>query len=207
MIALTLTSKRPQSGTAYYEAKKTLDYLASSLGLELQYASMEVDPNYPVTAPFEYRRSALVTDKKTNTFLGIVGEYKKSVVRAFKLPEHTAGFEIGSIPLLEAVQKLTSGYMPISRYPSTERDVCFQVSLETAYQSVVDAAEAALVDIELEANIMPVDIYQAEGSTKKNITIRLGLTSHDKTLTGEEVASVMGMVTKHVTAVTSATVI
>ncbi|HSW77612.1 MAG TPA: phenylalanine--tRNA ligase subunit beta [Candidatus Chromulinivoraceae bacterium] len=207
MIALTLTSKRPQAGAAYYEAKRILDYLAASLGLELRYAPMEVDPNYPVAAPFEHRRSALVTDRKTGTFLGIVGEYKKSVVRAFKLPEHTAGFEIGSIPVLEAVQKLTSGYTPISRYPSTERDVCFQVSLETAYQNVIDTAEAALVDIELEANVMPVDIYQAEGSTKKNITIRLGLTSHEKTLTGEEVASVMDIVTRQVVAATSATVI
>jgi phenylalanyl-tRNA synthetase beta chain len=207
MIALTLTSKKPQPGAAYYEAKKMLDYLATLLGLELQYAPIDEDPNYPVTAPFEHRRSALVTDKKTNTFLGIVGEYKKSVARAFKLPEHTAGFEIGSIPVLEAVQKLTSGYRPISRYPGTERDICFQVTQETLYQSVVDAAELALADVQLETAILPVDIYQAEGSIQKNITIRLSLTSHDRTLTGDEVANVVDAVTKQVVAATSASVI
>jgi len=207
MIALVVASKKLQSGAAYYEAKKHLDYLATSLGLDLAYAPIDADPNYPVTAPFEHRRSALVTDRKTDTFLGIVGEYKKSVARAFKLPEYAAGFEIGSIPVLEAVQKLTSSYRPISRYPSVERDICFQVASETAYQHVLDATNRALKGVGLETIVTPIDIYQAESSMTKNITLRMTLTSHEKTLTGDEVNEMVAGVVQAVTLATGATVV
>jgi len=207
MIALVVANKKNQQGTAYYEAKRLLNYLAQSLGLELQFSPMEADPNYPVTAPFEYRRSALVTDKKTDTFLGIVGEYKKSVARGFKLPDYAAGFEIGSIPVLEAVQKLTSSYRPVSRYPGTERDICFQVETGTPYQQVIDAVNAALKNVQVEVSVSPVDIYRGEGTKVKNITIRLALTPHEKTLTGDEVGAIINDVAQSVMTATGAVVI
>jgi phenylalanyl-tRNA synthetase beta chain len=207
MIALTVTNKKAHEGAAYYEAKRLLEYLAASLRLDLSYTPMEADPGYPVAAPFEYRRSALVSDKKTNTFLGVVGEYKKSVTKAYKLPEYTAGFEIGSIPVLEAVQKLSSSYSPVSRYPGTERDICFRVALDTPYQRVVDSAQSVLIGMNLETSIVPVDIYQPEAATTKNITIRLSLISHEKTLTGVEVASVVTDIANQVMSETDAVVI
>jgi phenylalanyl-tRNA synthetase beta chain len=207
MIALVVANKKNQQGTAYYEAKRLLNYLAQSLGLELQFSPMEADPNYPVTAPFEYRRSALVTDKKTDTFLGIVGEYKKSVARGFKLPDYAAGFEIGSIPVLEAVQKLTSSYRPVSRYPGTERDICFQVETETPYQQVIDAVNTALKNVQVEVSVSPVDIYRGEGTKVKNITVRLALTPHEKTLTGDEVGAIVNDVAQSVMTATGAVVI
>lgn len=192
MVALAVTSKKPKSGAAYYQAKKLLEYLGESLGFELIFTTVGADPNYPVTAPFEHRRSALVSDKKTNTFLGIVGEYKKSVARGFKLPEYTAGFEIGSTALLEAVRKLTSDYEPLSRYPGTERDISFQVNEAATYADIVHIIETVLNDEPLETALTPVDIYQPKDNLlKKNITIRIAMTSHDHTLTGDEVAAVV----------------
>jgi phenylalanyl-tRNA synthetase beta chain len=208
MVALTLASKKKQSGAAYFHARKMLDYLGSSLGLDLIYSPIEADPNYPVTAPFEHRRSALVTDKKTDTFIGIVGEYKRSVARSFKLPEYSAGFEIGSPALLEAVKKLTSAYKPVSRYPSTERDICFQVASSVAYRDITDAITLALADVDLETLCIPLDIYQSENdNTTKNITVRIKLTPHDRTLTGEEATMVMKKVTDEVVGATNAKVI
>jgi phenylalanyl-tRNA synthetase beta chain len=208
MVALTLTSKKLQEGAPFYEAKKVLDYLGHSLGLELIYSPIETDPASPIAAPFEHRRSALVTDSKTDTFVGIVGEYKRSVTKAFKLPDYTAGFEIGSIPLLEAIQKLTSVYSPISRYPSSERDICFQVNRDVSYRQVVDSAKGVLKTTGLETAIAPVDLYQPENfKDVKNITIRIRLTAHDHTLTGDEVAVVIEMATEAVTVATGATVI
>ena len=207
MLALVVADKKPQPGAAYYEAKRQLDYLAASLGLELRYAPIETDPNYPVTAPFEHRRSALVTDAKTDTFLGIVGEYKKSVARAFKLPEYAAGFEIGSVPVLEAVQKLTSDYRPISRYQGVERDVCFQVPADAPYHHVFGVTKAALTRLDLETSVVPVDIYQADGAMTKNITLRLSLTSHEKTLTGDEINAAVAAVTDMVVVTTGAVVV
>lgn len=194
MIALTITNKKHNKDSAFYEAKKMLDYLGTSLGLDLAYSPIDADPQYAVSAPFEYRRSALVTDKKTDTFIGIVGEYKKSVSRGFKLPEHTAGFEVGTVALHQAVMKLTSDYSPLSRYPGAERDVCFQVARSVNYQDVAGCVEAVLRGSNLENTITPIDIYMADNSETKNVTIRIKLTAHDKTLTGEEVTAVIQQV-------------
>lgn len=207
MVALTLASKNKESGAAFYKAKKMLEYLGKSLGLDLMYSPIDADPNYPVTAPFEYRRAAMVTDRKTDTFIGIVGEYKKSVARAFKLPEYSAGFEIGSVPLLEAIQKLTSGYKPVSKYPSTERDMCFQVSSDVLYQQIVDPARGALAKTDLTSEITPVDIYQADGAVTKNVTIRIKLTAHDRTLKSEDVTSVTDDIAATVVAAVGAKIV
>lgn len=208
MLAYVVTDRKPFEGAPYYEAKRMLDFVSESFGLELEYAPIIEVPGYPVTAPFEYRRSALVTDKKTNTFIGIVGEYKKSVAKAFKLPEHTAGFEVGTEALHEAMQKLPGNYTPISRYPATERDICFQVTADVSYQQIINAARSVLLTTELETTISPVDIYQPDNNRAvKNITIRIKFTSHDHTLTGEEVALVVDKVIASAVATTKATVI
>lgn len=188
MIALTLTNKQAQLGAPYYRAKKLLDYLAFGLGLRFNY--QPIDQASCVSVPFEYRRSAVVNDT-SGAYVGIVGEYKKAVSKAFKLPEYTAGFEIESSKLLEAVRRLGNSYTPLSRYPSTERDVCFQVPSDVSYGQIVAAATAVLGVIELETSVLPVDIYQPEDGKTKNVTIRVRLTSHFNTLTADSVSAVI----------------
>lgn len=208
MVALVVASKKPEHGAPFFKAKRMLQYLGQSLGLELLYSPITADPNYPVTAPFEYRRAALITDAKTNTFLGIVGEYKKSVARGFKLPEYSAGFEIGSTALLEAVQRLTSSYTPISRYPSTERDICFKVDDSTQYAQIVDTVTASLSDEAMQISVAPVDIYKSDSEpTKKNITVRITLTAYDRTLTGQEISDMIDRAAQSVVTTLQATVI
>ncbi len=207
MLALVLARKFAKPGAPFYEARRILDFLGESLGLDLIYAPIEDDPQYPVTAPFEYRRAALVTDAKTDTFLGIVGEYKKSVSRAFKLPDYAAGFEVGSASLHEAVVKLSSDYTPLSKYPGTSRDICFQVDNGVSYEAVVSAAKTILAETNLETSIEPVDIYRAEGSPTKNITIRIGLTSRESTLTSEAISKVIAGVEEVVKRQTNAVVV
>ena len=149
-----------------------------------------------------------MTDRKTDTFVGIVGEYKKSVVRGFKLPVYSAGFEIGSPALLDAIQKLTSSYEPISRYPSAERDICFKAESHILYRHIVDSAEAALAGSDVAFTINPVDIYQPQDDASfKNVTIRIKLTSPDKTLNGDEVAAVINSVISAVSLETNAAVV
>jgi phenylalanyl-tRNA synthetase beta chain len=207
MLGLVVADKKPSGGAPYYQAKRLLDYLAQALGLELDYAPVNPDSQYPVTAPFEYRRSALVTDKKTNTFLGIIGEYKKSVSRGFKLPENAAGFELGTTELFEAVSKLEESYMPVSRFPGTERDICFHVGSNVSYASVVSAAMRALESEVVESSITPVDIYQPENETTKNITIRIRLTAHDRTLAGSDASRIVDDVAENVIRQTNAIVV
>ena len=191
MLALVVTNKKKQTGAAYYDAKRMLDYLADMLHLEFVYASIDDEPGYPVTAPFEYRRSALVTEKQSGAFIGIIGEYKRAVARQFKLPEQSAGFEISTTSLLEATQKLATDYKPLSRFPGTERDICFQVANSIEYAQLVSAVERVLHVTSLQTSIEPVDIYQPPEGTVKNMTLRVKLTALDKTLTSDDATAVI----------------
>ncbi len=206
-LTLVLARKKSRKGAPYYEAKKYLDFLAHSLDLELVYKPISKELGYPVTVPFEYRRSALVHDKKSGELIGIVGEYKASVAKNFKLPSYVAGFEIGPEALLKAVKQNGISYKPLSRYPSTSRDICFQVASDVAYVQITDAAEDALKKTNIEHDITPVDIYQPKDGKTKNITIRIKLTSHDHTLTSEEANETIGQVASEVIQATGATVV
>lgn len=207
MLALVVAHKKPQLGAAFYQAKQLLRYLGDSLGLDLIFSPLDADPNYPVTAPFEHRRAALVTDARTDTFLGVVGEYKKSVAKGFKLPGYCAGFEISTKPLLEAVQKLANSYTPVSRYPSAERDICFQVASSVQYGQLAGVISQTLASLPLEASFAPLDLYQPEDGLTKNITFRIKLTPHDHTLTSDEAAVAVEKIAAAVVADTGAKII
>ncbi|HWT40677.1 MAG TPA: phenylalanine--tRNA ligase subunit beta [Dongiaceae bacterium] len=187
-LALVVTHAK-KDGAAYYEAKRTLEYALNSLGVtNLVFSPLETT-DAAVAAPFEPKRSAVVIDAKNDTALGIVGEYKQSVRKAFKLPEYTAGFELDPRNILQSLQALGIQYRPLSRYPGTERDVCFQVGEGVTYNHVVEPVLATLADTKLISSVSPVDIYQPENSDTKNITVRIALASYEKTMTNEEVTA------------------
>lgn len=206
-FALVVTKKNTPVGAPYYQAKRILEYLCESLGVNLDFRTLENKSENPLTAPFEYRRSALVLDRTSGQAIGVVGEYKKSVANSFKLSEYTAGFEIDTRLLFEVCQKLGSGYKPLSRYPASERDICFQVEESVSYSQIIDSIGDGIKDIELETSISPVDIYQSESSQTKNITIRVKLEARDHTLTGDEVTNVVNSLVSSVVSKTQATVI
>lgn len=205
-LGFVVASSKKKAGAAYYEAKTYLEYLQIELGLDLTFEPLEEGASYPVTDPYEPKRSARIWDTETRERIGVIGEFKKSVQKAFKLPEHTAGFEL-SLRALQKITRVTRPYIPLSKYPGTERDVCFQVSRDTTFQQVVDAAAESLKKLELLSGIEPLDIYQPETGETKNVTIRLKLSSYEKTLTGDEVSDVMNTLTGHVTKALDATVI
>jgi phenylalanyl-tRNA synthetase beta chain len=202
-----VVAKKQGKGAPYYQARRFLDYVITVLGVEAEYVILENHPNTPDTAPFEYRRSALVRHRQSGAYLGIVGEYKKSVAHAFKLPEYAAGFELDTRMLFDIVDGLALNYKALSRYPSTERDICFQVRKDVAYQQIVDASKEVSFSEDIEVVISPVDIYQPEVSEAKNVTVRLVITPHKKTLTGDETTAIVQQVVDSVISHTDATVI
>lgn len=178
--------KKGRGGAEYYQAKAILDVLYDKLNIQVNYSPLDLEKNsLSMFAPFEPKRSAMLQDAKTGELLGVVGEYKKTVAKRFKLPENIAGFELNLLKLFESYQAAPRfSYRPASRYPSVERDLCFKLGNDVTYHEVIDAVKMALADSpeSLETSIKPVDIYLADGADTKNITIRLTLQSHDKTL-------------------------
>jgi phenylalanyl-tRNA synthetase beta subunit len=109
--------------------------------------------------------------------------------------------------LLKAAQATGNGYKPLSRFPSTERDICFQVNQAVSYAAVNEAAQEALGGTNLDYEVSPLDIYQPETGDTKNVTLRIQLTSYNKTLTGDEIAAVMTQLAEKVSAKIGATVV
>ena len=207
MVALTVASSSKISGAPYYQAKRILDYLCQSLGISLVFDPIEKEFDNPIVGPFEYRRSAQVIDKQSSLLIGIVGEYKKSVTKGFKLPDYCAGFEINSKVLFELAQKLGFSYTVSSRYPSSERDICFQIKCDINYDQIINTIENALQTEKLESSVTPIDIYKPKGGETKNITVRIKLTAYDHTLTSDEVTTVIDSISNLVIEKTQAIVI
>lgn len=201
MLALVFADRKAdkKSGSAYYSARRYLDELTAKFGLNLQYKPADEKMVYPVTAPFDLKRSALATDKNTGTFIGIVGEYKPSVNKNFKLPANVAGFEIGTTHILEAVSKKDqNSYVPLAKYPSTEQDLCLRVDTKITYEELFESVnELAQTNkpVDVNVDISLIDIYQDEkDKAHKQITIRLNLVSYERTLTSDIPNKLLGKI-------------
>ena len=185
---------RKSTTSPYYDAKRLSDYLLSSLNLTVDYVAFDDDSTLDEFAPFDKRRSALVVDSESKEILGVVGEYTRAASKSFKLGA-VAGFEFYADKLYEAHATSKASYTPLSKYPGTERDICFKVSVDCSYARLVDCVDSVLGEIDIRTSIGAVDIYQAEGASTKNITIRIKFVSDDHTLTSDEVAEIVDKIT------------
>lgn len=207
VLALSVTKRRSPTTSPFYQAKDIVEYLAKAIGLTFSYELISGDTEDATFSPFEYKRSARVVEQGTGIPIGIVGEYKKSVSREFKLPDYSAGFELDTMAIFEASKMRTANYTPLSKYPSTERDLCFQVSPLVTYADIVHSATLSATTLPVSVTISPLDIYQPDTKDSKNITIRLLFTSAQKTLIGDEVSEFIATISQKVISDTDATIV
>lgn len=192
------TSKKPKNGAPFFRIRRQLVQLSADLGIQLVFKSISEAMDYPVTAPFDLSRSALV-ETKEGTFIGMVGELKQAVRRSFKLPDYTAAMTLDTMGIMNAYRANRKGYRPLSRYPSTTQDVSFKMDKDISYATLLSAVELATgkTDDSLEVDLQPVAVYQADDDhLTKTITLRFKFTNHDKTLTDKETAALVQKITK-----------
>ncbi len=185
-IAYAYAAKTPRAGAPYFHVKQALEFMTNKLGLNLTYKPLPAGSKLAVAAPFADGRLARVIDVASEQVIGVIGEYAPSVRKGFKLPEYAAGFELFAEGLLLATAKTTSRYEPLSRYPSVERDVCFEVASDVTYGDIVTHLQAGLAEAAVRTHIEPIDLYQQEDGDAKRVTVRLRLTPEDETLTSEQ---------------------
>ena len=186
-------SKKPQAGAAYYQLRRQLDELASDLGTTLVYRSIPEVMDYPITAPFNQSRSAMVEDEN-GIFVGMIGELKQSVRRQFKLPDYAAAMSLDLGGLVSIYTQKASRYAPLSRYPSVIQDISLKVPHASAYADIAPEARQAALEVapNLDTTIAPVSIYMPEDNTShKTVTLRVRVTSHERTLKDVEVAGII----------------
>ncbi len=189
-------SKKPKSGAPYYHVRRLVQQLCLDQGLTLVYKPITDELDFPVTAPFDLSRSALL-ETEDGTFIGMMGELKQSVLKNFKLPAYTAAMTLDLEGLEKAFLAARQTYQPLSRYPSVTQDVSLTVPTEIAYETVFEKVSASAEHDMMQAKITPVSIYQSDAqSTTKTITLRLTFTSDEKTLSDKDIAPIMQNIEK-----------
>ncbi len=191
------------SGAAYYQARK---YLVTLMARFQTMVSLQFEPlrsfKAPddsaleqLLAPYEPAHSAVLRDEK-GLILGVVGEYKASVRRSLKLPQFCAGFEIDLALMLQ--ESSESPYVQLPRFPKVEQDICLKVDAGLAYAELTEFVWQHLDEHRPDSvyhTLTPVDIYQREDdASHKQITLRLSMASYERTLTDEEVNTLLDQV-------------
>ncbi|QJU07602.1 phenylalanine--tRNA ligase subunit beta [Candidatus Saccharibacteria bacterium oral taxon 488] len=188
---IVYAAKKSGAGAPFYTIRRLVEQLAHDLGTELVFKPIEEELNFPVTAPFDQSRSALV-ETTDGTFIGIVGELKQSVIKNFKLPAYVAAASLDTAGLETVYAKRASHYQPLSRYPSTTRDISLKVPSAVKYQQLLQTVDEVVQDVDMAVRLEPLTIYQSEDdAAQKTITWRLTFTSHERTLADKDITPVM----------------
>lgn len=199
VIAVDDKAAKNKSGAAYYWAKYYLEHIASTFGITLMYDSntshiptMEIGK--AAIAPFEPTRSCYV--KTTDgELLAELGEFKASVRKNLKLPTYCAGFELDIDRLIKHANKQT--YTPLSKFPKIEQDISLRVSSDVLYADLQECIKKATLELQPQysnASIAPLDIYQKDDDVHKQIAFRLSIVNYRRTLTADEVNSLLDKV-------------
>ena len=189
---MVYAAKKPGAGVPFYKIRRLVEQLAHDLGAELVFKPIEQDLNFPVTAPFEQSRSALV-EATDGQLIGIVGELKQSVIKNFKLPAYVAAASLDTAALEDIYANRRSNYQPLSRFPSTTRDISLKMKTAVDYASVYACArEVAKKHRELQISITPIAIYQPkDDDSTKTVTLSVKFTSAERTLADKDTAPII----------------
>ena len=187
-------AKKPGAGAPFYKMRRLVEQLAHDLGTKLVFKPIEQELNFPVTAPFDQSRSALV-ETTDGTFIGIVGELKQSVVKNFKLPAYVAAASLDTAGLEAVYAKRGSHYQPLSRYPSTSRDISLKLPTDVNYAAVAQSIDRILKAVDIDVAFHAVSIYQpSDDVATKTLTFRLVFTSHQRTLVDSDITPIIELI-------------
>lgn len=196
-------AKKARASAPYYRVQRMAVRLLSSLGAQFELAPMATENDdgkelsgveFEVAAPFDRQRSAWMLCGKER--LGIVGEFKQAVRRNFKLPEYAAGFSIDFDQLL-AQPRDEQAYRPLSRFPSTSRDVSLRAPHDVSYAELYHVVQAAVDESagDIIVTIEPRAIFQpANDHSIKTTTFRLRMTHYERTLTDADAKPIVDRV-------------
>ncbi len=189
-----------KAGSAYYQAKAYLDHIAQKLGTSFHYQKLDKKPAYQVASPFDWQRSALVTDHNSGNTLGMIGEFNRSTARNLKLPENCSGFEINYKQLMESVGSLNR-YLALAKFPSTTKDITIEVPLDYCYGLLAGYVEHVIEQLAakqpLRISSQLIDIFHKKSAKSKNITIRITMSNKDKTLTSDQATAISEQISKY----------
>lgn len=187
-LALVLAKKSNQN-TAYFLAKRYLEFLLTKFDLVAEYKPLESSDAMSIM--FEPKRSALV--EVAGCLIGVLGEYKQSVKKNFKLPDFSAGWELDLVKLFKLwLQANHYKTTTLAKFPSVERAICFETSLSLNFDQLKTAFLRAIAEQDLSIKLRTVDLFKTDDF--KRTTFALTISNPNKTLTSDEAQQILDQI-------------
>ena len=198
-IDLVYSSKKDKPGAPFYVAKKIIDNLGKDLGVKFEFEKIVNQIDKQILAPFDIDRSSLIRIDNGD-IVGLVGELKQSVIKNFKLPQYISAASIDIDILQKNMSKnIGDSYHPLSKFPSTRRDISIEIDLAVSYKDVLNVVKNSLQKQDDEfISIRLVDIYRAKDSSLKTITLNISMTNYNRTLTATDASRIIENINKAV---------
>ena len=198
-IDLVYTSKKDKPGAPFYVAKKIIDNLGKDLGVKFEFEKIVNQIDKQILAPFDIDRSSLIRIDNGD-IVGLVGELKQSVIKNFKLPQYISAASIDTDILQKNISKnIGDSYHPLSKFPSTWRDISIEIDSAVSYKDVLNVVKNSLQKQDDEfISIRLVDIYRAKDSSFKTITLNISMTNYNRTLTATDASRIIENINKAV---------
>jgi len=183
-LGFVYSAKERTEGAPYYLAKKYLDNLLSEIGINVEYKETINDKiDGYLDVPYANGRTAYINvGGKT---LGIIGEFKTSVTKNFKLPEGACGFELLLDNFMD-INLQSVSYKPLNKFPAVTRDLTYEINdrvkffeLEASIRKFLDSNKEITYDLRAS------DIFR--GKEGRRITFALDIWHENRTLTSQEV--------------------
>lgn len=198
-IDLVYSSKKDKPGAPFYVAKKIIDNLGKDLSVKFEFEKIVNQIDKQILAPFDIDRSSLIRIDNGD-IVGLVGELKQSVIKNFKLPQYISAASIDTDILQKNISKnIGDSYHPLSKFPSTRRDISIEIDSAVSYKDVLNVVKNSLQKQDDEfISIRLVDIYRAKDSSFKTITLNISMTNYNRTLTATDASRIIENINKAV---------
>ena len=163
----------------FYDAKGAVEFLLLKCGVHAQFVLSQDAGLFPG------RQADVVVDGET---IGVVGQLHPTVARTFEVDPDTLVFELDVARVMRHACQVAE-YEPLSRFPSSERDMALVVDEAVTYARVV----AIISGFGLVADTSLFDVYRGEQipAGKKSFAVRLVFQAPDRTLTDGEVQGIL----------------
>ncbi len=156
------------------------------IDFEIKYSSM------PYMHP---GMSADLIDKQTQKIICTFGIVHPKVCSNFEISDKTIYAEM-NIDFLLRLQEKKIITKPISKFPYVERDIALIINEDIQADKILNAVCKSVGNLLYSAEIFDIYRNSSLGENKKSIAFHIVLSSQDKTLTEEEVNSVINKVIK-----------
>lgn len=171
--------------SGFYDAKGVIDFALNRLGIgEVWYDEYQPTPDKSRQTLWQKGKSAEV--KVGNKEIGFLGEISKQITSNLKIKQNIAAFSINIVQAIQLAEE-EKEYRPISKFPSSIRDIAIFVSKDTKVADVLniisETGGSLVNDVDL------FDMYEGEeiGEGRKNLAFHVVYQADNRTLTSKEI--------------------